>query len=61
MNRALKVIRYSKWSLKEVRDRLDNRMTKQQKEKNREKKKEGEGQKIIVTIPHVRGVSEVVE
>ena len=42
---------------------MDSRKTKQEKEEKRKKQKENNGRqdKIMVTIPSVRGVSEAVE
>ena len=58
MNKALKVCGYPDCSFKEVRDGMDNRMTKQEKEeKRKEQKEESDGQ----MKPYVRFVSEVVE
>ena len=63
VNNALRVCGYRNWSFKEVRKRIDNRITKQKKEERRKKQKEeSDGQnKIIVTIPHITGMSGAVE
>ena len=63
INNALRECGYPDWSFKEIRERINSKNTKQQKKMKRKKQVEkNDGQdKIIVTIPFVRGVSEAVE
>ena len=42
------------WSFNKVRDRMDNRLTKQQEEKRKEQNEESDGQKTMVTIIYER-------
>ena len=63
VNNALRVCGYPDWSFKDVKKRMDNRMTKPKKEERRKKQKEeSDGlKKIIVIIPYIKRVSEAVE
>ena len=63
INKAPRGCGYLDWSFKEVREKMDNRKAKQQKEEKRKIQKEnndGHG-RIMVTIPYMSGVSEAVE
>ena len=56
VNNALRVCGCPYWSFKKVRERMDNRKTKQQKQERKKKKKKetSEGQKkIMVTIQYM--------
>ena len=62
VNKALRGCGYTDWSFKEVREKMDHRKTKQQEEMRKKQKERNEGQdRVMVTIPYVRGVSEAVE